>query len=67
MKSITGAEFDPNPRGVPRLRGEPKLPKLMNGAGALGDLLFIWEGMKSIMGGDQACDVTGTCPVPEYS
>ncbi|MDR6981263.1 hypothetical protein J2X68_008006 [Streptomyces sp. 3330] len=67
MKSITGAEFDLNPRGVPRLRGEPKLPKLLNGAGALGDLLFIGEGMKSIMGGDQTCDVTGTSPVPEYS
>jgi RHS repeat-associated protein len=62
MQSITGAEYTPNPRGVPRLKGEPKLPKLLNGAGAVSDLIFIWEGMKSIMRGDRVCDFTGTCP-----
>ncbi|MEV0039509.1 hypothetical protein [Streptomyces sp. NPDC050804] len=65
MGSITGAEFTANPRGVPRLKGEPKLPRLLNGAGALSDLVYLWEGVKSIIRGDQPCDVMGDCPVPE--
>ncbi|WP_306191921.1 DNRLRE domain-containing protein [Streptomyces sp. MK5] len=66
MKSITGAEYEANPRGVPRLKGEPKLPKLLGGASVLGDLLFIWDGIRSIMNADQPCDVTG-CPVPQVA
>ncbi|MFE5026871.1 DNRLRE domain-containing protein [Streptomyces sp. NPDC056656] len=67
MKAITGGEFEANPHGVPRLKGEPRLPKLLNGAGALGDLLFIWDGMRSLFRGDQPCDVMGDCPVPEVA
>ncbi|MFI6932946.1 DNRLRE domain-containing protein [Streptomyces sp. NPDC050287] len=67
MKAISGGTFEPNPHGVPRLKGEPKLPKVLNGAGALGDLLFIWDGLRSLFRGDQPCDVTGGCPVPEVA
>ncbi|MFE7332136.1 hypothetical protein ACFU8W_46195 [Streptomyces sp. NPDC057565] len=67
MKAITGGEFEANPHGVPRLKGEPRLPKLLNGAGALGNLLFIWDGMRSLFRGDQPCDVMGDCPVPEVA
>jgi hypothetical protein len=67
MKSITGAQYDANPHGVPRLRGEPKLPRLLNGMGVVGDVLFIWEGISSILRGDQPCDLIGNCPVPEVA
>ncbi|WP_351234465.1 DNRLRE domain-containing protein [Streptomyces sp. NPDC002133] len=67
MASITGGTFESNPHGVPRLKGEPKLPRIMNGLGVAGDLLFIWHGVESLLRGDQPCDVMGDCPVPEVA
>lgn len=68
LKSVTGGEYDANPRGgVPRLRGEPKLPKVMDGAGVLGDLLFFWQGVSGMIRGERPCDVMDACPVPQVA
>ncbi|WP_225837045.1 RHS repeat-associated core domain-containing protein [Streptomyces sp. NK08204] len=65
MKSVTGGEFEESSHGVPRLRGAPTLPKVMDGVGVLSDLLFLWDGIKSVYNADPSCDVMGDCVVPQ--
>ncbi|MFJ4833823.1 RHS repeat domain-containing protein [Streptomyces sp. NPDC088747] len=68
MASITGATWEAkmyNGRvvGKPRLTNEPKLPRVMGALGIVGDLLFIYEGVKSAVQGDTSCSM-GDCPDP---
>ncbi|MFF1415397.1 RHS repeat-associated core domain-containing protein [Streptomyces sp. NPDC058289] len=64
MASITGAEFDHSPYRAPQARGNPKMPRVMNGIGIVGDILFIWDGMKAFLGGEGSCEYTTQCQGP---
>jgi hypothetical protein len=64
MASVTGGTWEAktyNGRvvGKPRLTNEPKLPRIAGALGIVGDLLFIYEGVKSVVRGDPPCGSAG--------
>ncbi|MFI9004984.1 RHS repeat-associated core domain-containing protein [Streptomyces sp. NPDC053541] len=64
MASITGETYDINPRGgSPKPLGGARLPKLLNGLGVAGDILFLVDGILAPFRGERTCDLYGDCPV----